>query len=652
MILQKLASSVKLKRINKIFVLLLIICFNLTIISCSKSSVKSVDNLKVKPNIIIHFYEDKNKTLTYKQISSEQFANKYRKSEKDVLFFGISDAAYWIKIRIENITKDNEWCLHLGYIQNSFIDVYDSTLKDTVPIYKTGFIRPISNRPIKPTPYAFPLKHDSLFTSVYYVKVVSNGNIIIPIDVIKENDVWTKESKNNLWYGIYFGIIIGLFLYNLFLFIGLHDRSYFYYICGLASSLTFFATMSGYMLEYILPQNPVFNEILIELALSLILMFGGLFAVSILRIKEFSKFLYISFIILIGLDACSIPIMFIINLRLIQEIQYVLLPIQVFITLISGIKSWQNKNISAGYYIIAWIGYMVGGLINIAMYNGILPFTEFTNHAPEVGSGIEAILLSLVLSKRYQIYKKEKEDAINKALDIQKEANETLEQKVTERTEQLKIEKKKSDELLLNILPEGVAEELKRTGHCQPKTFSLVTVMFTDFKDFSKISERVSAELLVSEINYCFSAFDNILQRYKVEKIKTVGDAYMCAAGLPILSYSHAIDVVNAGVEMRDFILKRKNEKQGKGEIAFDMRIGIHTGPVVAGIVGTEKFSYDIWGDTVNLASRMEQSCEPGNINISGSTYELVKDNFNCVYRGKVEAKNKGKVDMYFVESN
>ena len=211
-------------------------------------------------------------------------------------------------------------------------------------------------------------------------------------------------------------------------------------------------------------------------------------------------------------------------------------------------------------------------------------------------------------------------------------------------------EKNRSEELLLNILPSEVAVELKQTGHCQPKTFSMVTVMFTDFKDFTRVSEKVSAELLVGEINYCFSAFDNILQKYKIEKIKTVGDAYMCASGLPALNYTHAFDVVSAGLEMKEFILNRKKEKEGKGEIAFEIRIGIHTGPVVAGIVGVKKFQYDIWGDTVNLAARMEQSCEPGNVNISGSTYELVKDAFNCKHRGKIEAKNKGMIDMYFVD--
>jgi len=211
-------------------------------------------------------------------------------------------------------------------------------------------------------------------------------------------------------------------------------------------------------------------------------------------------------------------------------------------------------------------------------------------------------------------------------------------------------EKMRSDKLLLNILPSEVAEELKQNGHSHARTYSMVTVMFIDFWDFTEVSEKVSAELLVAEIDYCFSAFDNIVEKYGVEKIKTVGDAYMCVAGLPVLTFTHAADIINAAIEIRNFMLKRKKEKQDKGEIPFQARIGIHTGSVVAGIVGIKKFAYDIWGDTVNIASRMESSGEAGKINISGSTYELVKDKFSFIHRGKIEAKNKGEIDMYFVE--
>lgn len=213
--------------------------------------------------------------------------------------------------------------------------------------------------------------------------------------------------------------------------------------------------------------------------------------------------------------------------------------------------------------------------------------------------------------------------------------------------------KKLSDALLLNILPEEIAEELKRNGTSEARQIDNVTVLFTDFKGFTQLSEKLSPKELVAEIDTCFREFDNIMNKYGVEKIKTIGDAYMAAGGIPMPNQTHPIDVVMAALEIREFMLHRNKQvtsTDSEIEKVLEIRIGIHTGPVIAGIVGSKKYSYDIWGDTVNTASRMESSGEPGQINISGSTYDLIKDKFACKYRGKIPAKNKGAIDMYFVE--
>jgi class 3 adenylate cyclase len=222
---------------------------------------------------------------------------------------------------------------------------------------------------------------------------------------------------------------------------------------------------------------------------------------------------------------------------------------------------------------------------------------------------------------------------------------------LTTQNEIIESERKKSDALLLNILPVETAEELKEKGFAEARTFESVTVMFTDFKDFTKVAESMDAKSLVKEIDYVFRKFDEIVSYYNIEKIKTIGDAYMAASGLPIENKTHAVDMVNAALEILATIEEIKTDRKNRGLPFFEIRIGVHTGPVVAGIVGTKKFAYDIWGDAVNVASRMESSGEAGKINISGSTYALVKDKFNCLYRGKVTAKNKGEIDMYFVEN-
>lgn len=214
----------------------------------------------------------------------------------------------------------------------------------------------------------------------------------------------------------------------------------------------------------------------------------------------------------------------------------------------------------------------------------------------------------------------------------------------------LDAEKRKSDNLLLNILPQETAEELKQTGGAKARRIEKVTVMFTDFKDFTIASEKMEAEELVRKIDYYFSEFDRIISKYNVEKIKIIGDSYMCAGGLPVSNDTHPYDVVRAAIDFQCFMRREREECLAKNKLFFELRIGIHTGPVVAGIVGLKKFAYDIWGDTVNTASRMESSGEVNKVNISGTTYELIREKFICTYRGKVSAKNKGEIDMYFVE--
>ncbi len=224
--------------------------------------------------------------------------------------------------------------------------------------------------------------------------------------------------------------------------------------------------------------------------------------------------------------------------------------------------------------------------------------------------------------------------------------------RITQRQKKI-IEKEKehSDELLLNILPSEVADELKTKGSADAKHFDEVTVMFTDFKGFTQISEKLSPSELVAEIHACFKAFDNIITKHNIEKIKTIGDSYMCAGGLPVVNKTNATDVVAAAVEIQQFMQQHLLQRKNENKEPFEIRIGVHTGAVVAGIVGVKKFAYDIWGDTVNIASRMESSGEAGRVNISGTTYQLVKDKFNCMHRGKIQAKNKGEIDMYFVET-
>ena len=210
----------------------------------------------------------------------------------------------------------------------------------------------------------------------------------------------------------------------------------------------------------------------------------------------------------------------------------------------------------------------------------------------------------------------------------------------------LKAEQKRSDDLLYNILPVNVANDLKATGETVPKRHKNVTILFTDFKGFTELVASIPAITLVNELNDIFGRFDEIMEAARVEKIVTIGDAYVAACGLEEEVHDHAINCITAAQQMLSY-LEARNKKH---KIKWEMRVGIHSGPIVAGVIGKKKFSYDLFGDTINTASRMETSGEPGKINISGTTFQLIKNDFDCISRGRIQAKGKGELEMFFVE--
>ncbi|MBK8397727.1 MAG: response regulator [Leptospiraceae bacterium] len=287
-----------------------------------------------------------------------------------------------------------------------------------------------------------------------------------------------------------------------------------------------------------------------------------------------------------------------------------------------------------------YLMYRVEALLNnpIAANEDVAPLT--INYA---GKSFEIVadrthILNMLLST-YENSLKQYNELVNAQIELKK-LNKSLDNS-----------KKETEELLLNILPKPIARELRKTGKTKPVFYESASILFTDFKGFTKLSEKFSTEELIHQLDQFFSYFDSVMQMYKIEKIKTIGDAYMCVSGIPEPDPNHAINIIKAGLELADYMTIVNTLNAQKNIPPWEIRIGVHSGPLVAGVVGTKKFCYDVWGDSVNVASRMESSGFPGRVNVSGYTYELVKDQFECEYRGKIEAKNKGEIDMYFVNS-
>ncbi len=238
-----------------------------------------------------------------------------------------------------------------------------------------------------------------------------------------------------------------------------------------------------------------------------------------------------------------------------------------------------------------------------------------------------------------------------KCLEVLSKQKVVLEQRVAERTREIVEEQQKAEALLLNILPAQTAEELKAEGRARAHLHQNCTVLFGDFVGFTTIAEQMEPQELVDLIDECFRGFDEIIDRYPIEKIKTIGDAYMCVSGLHE-NGDHAEVLVMAALEMRDFMVRLRRDREARDEFYFDVRLGLSSGPVIAGVVDTKKFQYDIWGDTVNTAARMEQNSEKDRVNISQSTYELVNDVSSLYFepRGSLKVKNKGEMFMYYVD--
>jgi class 3 adenylate cyclase len=462
--------------------------------------------------------------------------------------------------------------------------------------------------------------------------------------------------------GIYFGIMVLIGVYNLFLFVGTRDKAYLYYVAYLASITLFMSLVSMFAFEFLWPSFPAVNKYAVVSA-SLTMLTSVLFTQVFLDTKKRHPVLHkISYVFILIAVVDAVLVFTPMKIAALQLAQGGILLMSFFLA-VTGVISLRRNYQPARFYLLAW-GFLIAALFGMMLESlNVIPVLPYISPG-QIGSAIEAMLLSFALADRINLYKREREEAQHRMLEEQRSKaelishqNEILAMKVEQRTQELQNansqlldtldlvekEKKISEELLLNILPAEIAEELKQTGHSVARLYQNVTVLFTDFVNFTSISGTLPPDELVVELNRNISAFDDIIEQYGLEKIKTIGDAYLAVCGLPTGDANHALHATQAALAIAAWQADPKNQCR------FQMRIGLNSGSVVAGIVGVKKYAYDIWGDTVNVAARMEQNCEPGRVNISASTYELIRNDFDFVNRGLLEVKNLGAVEMYYV---
>lgn len=606
----------------------------------------------------LNFYIDTTNSLNLEEVKTVAFVP----NSAQVLNLSFMPHYLWVKFDVES-TSDQYLYLDIDNAMIEELEVYE-VIGDSISnqLFAGGFTKPFKDREIQTEKWIFNLDFSNDNQKEIFIKARTGYPFQMPVSIYTHDQYVASSHKNKLFWGIYIGIMLFAFLYNLFILVSLREKTYLYYLLYVVGSTLFYLGLHGYTFRYLYPDWPGLNPVLpVLICVTNIII--TLFTLRFLRITRQSKFsFYGSWFLIVGFALIALLNLFgpySIAIALAQMLSLVTALFFIYL----GISGWRKKVPTAKFYLLAWTIYMIFTIIFLLADNNVLPANFFTRHCIFIGHMTEVILLSLALADRINWLKREndyKQKLIIKQLEenerIQQKANRELEQKVKERTAEVVEQKneavkqrERSEELLLNILPAETAEELKLTGKAKAKYVDSATVMFADVEDFSAKAEEMDPTELVHLVNELFTEFDNIIDKYNIEKIKTIGDAYMAVGGLPTPNQTHARDVINAALEIQKRLNEMSAAKEAQGKEQLRVRIGVHTGPVVAGVVGKKKFAYDIWGSTVNIASRLEGAAEVGQVNISESTYELVKDMFVTKDRGIIEVKNIHPLRMYYI---
>ena len=473
--------------------------------------------------------------------------------------------------------------------------------------------------------------------------------------------VLAGERRDRLFQGVYLGIMFVLVIYNLGLFFAIREPSYLYYVILECFGVLVWSAIFGLTSEFLWPNLPTweFCSLWVSLCLS---GWGG--CQFIRHYLDTAKYFPRSDRLLKWIALANLPLApTILVLPVTADIQFEILmgawamaEIGVWVAVL--ILAIVRRHPLARYFLAAGLASITGSMIVTGAMLDLLPGTDFTLHAGQIGSSITGIILSMGLGfrlRRLQAEVTERQLAEARRQgeherenrELVEAHNRGLETKVRERTSELVASQEKSEALLGNILPRAIIAELRAKGETEPRRHEEASILFTDFVGFTQAVSTIPPKRLVQELDEIFRGFDDLTAQHGLEKIKTIGDAYMAASGLPLAATDHAVRCVRAALALTRFIETRNQTAAMK----WGVRVGVHSGAVVAGIVGKHKYAYDVWGDTVNIASRLESASEVNRVNISAYTYELVRETFVCEYRGKHAAKGKGEIDMYFVQS-
>ena len=571
---------------------------------------------------------------------------------------GFSSSAWWLHFTLEyNGSKPMLWWLNTG---NRTLQEMDVFVSDESGVYQTQSAssnRPFTARPLHTDYFVFPVTLLAQKKTEIYIRVRSTGFLgVVVAPELWQPPAYKKMQKNErIQWLLYMGMVCSLALFNFMLCISIKKSYYLIYTTVVVSIAWVICSGGGGFgpaYEFFWPNSPRFEQ-----AAWILSVFVGTYwpIQFVFKVTKFAtKMPHMHTFLQRCLFALGVLVLIQAGSTLVNSSEFggVWLKIHIACTLLLSILypgillilcwlAWDG-NRQAKFLAVAWGPVLVSGIIwSIFRISGQKYNIEFIMWC----SAFELILMSLALADRFNQEKKARARAQAAGVEILRRSETELEEKIVMRTLELQKEQLNTKQLLYNILPVEIANELSETGTASSAWHESVTILFTDFIDFTQVASHMSADEIVTELSEIFAAFDDITDACGVEKIKTIGDTYMAVAGLPIPCADHAQRCVRAAQQMVDYVHKRNERLTFK----WCLRIGIHSGPVVSGVVGKRKFAFDIWGDTVNIAARIERAGENGRINVSAYTCDLIQHEFPCQYLGKRDAEGKGEVDMYFV---
>ncbi len=453
--------------------------------------------------------------------------------------------------------------------------------------------------------------------------------------------------------GILVGIIVGLGLYNLALYVFIRERGHLYFSLYSLCAGLYALSVKEWLLALIWPAHPqwdsLFSWCLVLATVTLFVRFTQTFLNTAENLVPGHRLLTVLSALLVAGPLIGAPIIGL-ELRRAGLIWNTAICLSIFITVVVlGAIFWRRGFAPARAYLAGNTFFCAGGFLYGLGVLEIVPGRPWLRTFAMLGIVFQVMFFSLGIADRLARLRRrlaqEEIDRVRFEQELVAAKNIELAQRVEERTAELRREKEETERLLFNILPVEVAGELRRLGHTTPRRHDEVSILFADLEDFTVTVGTIPPGKLVEELNTIFSAFDDIVDHHGLEKIKTIGDAYLAVAGLPRPMADHAAACVRSALEMAAF-MERRNRSSA---VKWPIRVGIHTGVVVAGVVGKRKFTYDLWSDAVNIAARVQSAAEPGRVNLSAYTFDLVRPYFECEYRGKIEVKGKGRIDMYHV---